>query len=110
MKKIQIAFMAMLAVSLTVSAQRIPLRIMSQTPVYTLDGNRFWFGLQPYGLVLYDRLSDRVAYNNRIPGMAQYLLHPGNGRRAFHETLQEGVRRLTQRVSDKRGLNRPSVR
>ena len=92
MKKIQIAFVAMLAVSLTVSAQRIPLRIMSQTPVYTLDGNRFWlglqpYGLQPYGLVLYDRLSDRVAYNNRIPGMAQYLLYPRNGRRAFHETL-----------------------
>lgn len=79
MKKIQIAFMAMLAVSLTVSAQRIPLRIMSQTPVYTLDGNRFWLGLQPYGLALYDRLSDRVAYNNRIRAWRSIYSIQGTG-------------------------------
>ena len=37
--------------------------------IFTVDGNHFWLGLQPYGLALYDRGADRVVYNNRIPGM-----------------------------------------
>ena len=39
--------------------------------VFTADGNRFWLGLQPYGLALYDRQTDHVLYNNAIPGFAQ---------------------------------------
>ena len=39
--------------------------------VFTTDGNRFWLGLQPYGLALYDRTTGYVSYNNQIPGMAQ---------------------------------------
>ena len=38
--------------------------------VFTLDGNLFWLGLQPYGLALYDRQADRVVYNTQIPGMS----------------------------------------
>lgn len=37
--------------------------------VFTTDGNRFWLGLQPYGLALYDRQVDNVLYNNHIPGL-----------------------------------------
>ena len=40
--------------------------------VYTPDGDHFWLGLQPYGLALYDRRTDRVLYNDHIPGMAQF--------------------------------------
>jgi ligand-binding sensor domain-containing protein/AraC-like DNA-binding protein len=39
--------------------------------VFTTDGNRFWLGLQPYGLALYDRTTGYTSYNNQIPGMAQ---------------------------------------
>jgi ligand-binding sensor domain-containing protein/AraC-like DNA-binding protein len=39
--------------------------------VFTADGNRFWLGLQPYGLALYERSSGQVAYNTQISGMAQ---------------------------------------
>ena len=39
--------------------------------VFTADGNRFWLGLQPYGLALYDRQADRVLYNTHIPGFGQ---------------------------------------
>ena len=39
--------------------------------VFTADGNRFWLGLQPYGLALYDRQTDHVLYNNDIPGFGQ---------------------------------------
>ena len=38
--------------------------------VFTNDGNRFWLGLQPYGLALYDRTANLVLYNNDIPGLA----------------------------------------
>ena len=34
----------------------------------TADGRHFWLGLQPYGLALYDRLENRVSYNNQIAG------------------------------------------
>lgn len=37
--------------------------------VFTNDGNRFWLGLQPYGLAFYDRAADHVLYNNDIPGL-----------------------------------------
>ena len=40
--------------------------------IYTHDGNRFWLGLQPYGLALYDRQKGQVTYNNHIPGLAQF--------------------------------------
>lgn len=36
--------------------------------VFTIDGNRFWLGLQPYGLAFYDRRTNQVLYNNMIPG------------------------------------------
>ena len=39
--------------------------------VFTTDGNRFWLGLQPYGLALYDRRANSVSYNNQIPGFGQ---------------------------------------
>lgn len=39
--------------------------------VYTADGNNFWLGLQPYGLALYDRRTNRVSYNTHIPGMQE---------------------------------------
>lgn len=37
--------------------------------VFTTDGKRFWLGLQPYGLALYNRETNQVSYNTRIPGM-----------------------------------------
>ena len=39
--------------------------------VFTGDGNRFWLGLQPYGLALYDRPSGRVLYNKDIAGLSK---------------------------------------
>lgn len=39
--------------------------------IFTADGSRFWLGLQPYGLALYDRRTDHVSYNSHIPGMGQ---------------------------------------
>ena len=39
--------------------------------IFTADGQRFWLGLQPYGLALYDRQADHVLYNNDIPGFGQ---------------------------------------
>ena len=39
--------------------------------VFTNDGNRFWLGLQPYGLAHYDRSAGRVLYNKDIPGLAK---------------------------------------
>jgi ligand-binding sensor domain-containing protein/AraC-like DNA-binding protein len=45
--------------------------------IYTNDGNRFWLGLQPYGLALYDRHTDHVVYNNQIPGMGPFTGEEG---------------------------------
>ena len=45
--------------------------------IYTNDGNRFWLGMQPYGLALYDRDADHVLYNDHIPGMAQFTGEDG---------------------------------
>lgn len=53
--------------------------------VFTTDGRRFWLGLQPYGLALYDRSTGHVLYNTHIPGME-------------HETGQQGV--YVQIISD----------
>ena len=53
--------------------------------VFTTDGNRFWLGLQPYGLALYDRQAGQVLYNNHIPGLE-------------NETGQQGI--YVQTISD----------
>ena len=45
--------------------------------IFTNDGNRFWLGLQPYGLALYDRSTDHVVYNNQIPGMEPFTGEDG---------------------------------
>lgn len=45
--------------------------------IFTNDGNRFWLGLQPYGLALYDRHNDHVVYNNQIPGMGPFTGEEG---------------------------------
>jgi len=39
--------------------------------VFTVDGDHFWLGLQPYGLAYYDRQTGKVAYNNQISGFEQ---------------------------------------
>ena len=57
--------------------------------VFTLDGNRFWLGLQPYGLALYDRSADRVLYNHHIPGMEDIVGQQG----LYVQTISDMVER-----------------
>lgn len=51
------------------SSEGLELPVNRIQKVFTTDGNRFWLGLQPYGLALYDRKAGSVLYNNHIPGM-----------------------------------------
>lgn len=36
--------------------------------IHTDDGNRFWMGLNPYGIALYDRTTGQTRCNQEIPG------------------------------------------
>lgn len=56
--------------------------------IYTDDGNRFWLGLQPYGLALYDRHTDHVLYNHHIPGMAQFTGDDGIYKRTVYDIVR----------------------
>lgn len=60
--------------------------------IYTDDGNRFWLGLQPYGLALYDRQTDQVLYNNHIPGMARFTGEEGIYARTVYDIEVRGER------------------
>lgn len=53
--------------------------------VFSTDGNCFWLALQPYGLAFYDRRTNHVLYNNKIPGFE-------------NETGQHGI--YVQTISD----------
>ena len=57
--------------------------------IYTDDGNRFWLGLQPYGLALYDRPTNKVLYNNHIPGMAQFTGDDGIYKRTVYDIARK---------------------
>ena len=57
--------------------------------IYTDDGNRFWLGLQPYGLALYDRPINKVLYNNHIPGMAQFTGDDGIYKRTVYDIARK---------------------
>lgn len=48
--------------------------------VFSTDGRHFWLGLQPYGLARYDRMTNRVDYNNHINGFGRMT---GTGGIAF---------------------------
>ena len=53
------------------AGQELPVnRIQS---IFTHDGHRFWLGLQPYGLALYDRDTNQVLYNKDIPGFSAMI-------------------------------------
>ena len=53
------------------AGQELPVnRIQS---IFTHDGHRFWLGLQPYGLALYDRDTNHVLYNKDIPGFSAMI-------------------------------------
>jgi signal transduction histidine kinase/ligand-binding sensor domain-containing protein/DNA-binding response OmpR family regulator len=45
-----------------------PLAINSFTSIYTSDGIWFWLGMNPYGLVLYNRETGESLFRNQIPG------------------------------------------
>ena len=53
------------------NSQGLELPVNRIQTVFTTDGNRFWLGLQPYGLALYNRATGQVCYNNQISGMTQ---------------------------------------
>ena len=53
------------------AGQELPVnRIQS---IFTHDGHRFWLGLQPYGLALYDRDTNHVLYNKDIAGFSAMI-------------------------------------
>ena len=58
--------------------------------IYTHDGQRYWLGLQPYGLALYDRRTDQVVYNNHIPGMAKFTGEEGIYARTVYDIKESG--------------------
>ena len=62
--------------------------------VYTADGNSFWLGLQPYGLALYDRRTNRVSYNTHIPGMQQMTGTSGINVQTISAFLQRSEQEL----------------
>jgi len=57
--------------------------------VFTTDGNRFWLGLQPYGLAFYDRKTDNVFYNDNIPGFENEIGQQG----IYVQTISDMVSR-----------------
>jgi len=48
----------------------LPLPADRVRTLFTADGNRFWIGLHPYGLALYDRRQGTAVYGNSIGGLA----------------------------------------
>jgi len=56
--------------------------------LFTNDGRYFWLGLQPYGLALYDRKTNQVAYNSQIPGMEQVTGQEGLYVRTVYDILE----------------------
>lgn len=61
----------------TLSSVGLKLPVNRIKKIFTTDGNRFWLGLQPYGLALYDRNADQVYYNNHIPGLENEVSEQG---------------------------------
>ena len=62
--------------------------------VYTPDGINFWLGLQPYGLALYDRSTNRVSCNTHIPGMQQMTGTSGINVQTISAFLQRSEQEL----------------
>ncbi len=58
--------------------------------VFTTDGDHFWLGLQPYGLAYYDRITDKVLYNDNIPGFENEIGQQG----IYVQTISDMVSRL----------------
>ncbi len=58
--------------------------------VFTSDGQRFWLGLQPYGLARYDREGNQVTYNSQIPGFGGMTGHAGIHAQTISAILDKG--------------------